>query len=236
MRLVVLFLFSFIGCGAAQAAIYEYYFETELTECVDFSYCSQDGPPPFWGDPEVPRTVSGSIVLDDRRVPGGSLAGATLSLFQDPLDELAWNGRYWYEAATQSYEVSGLGGLSTDTWQDRFDGWRKADFLVDYSGYPGNFLTWTVGPSELTLSFDDELNVVSWYGSSYDCGDVGCDSHFRGGLGYEDFYTREYGAVGRMSPTWTREFVGPSPVPLPAGAGLLAGALGLLTAVRRRVA
>ena len=191
---------------------------------------------------QVPRTASGLIVFDESRLPGGSLAGATLSFFQDPLDEWYWEGNRFYEPVIRSYEVSGSRGNFTGTWRQKdFGPWIWAPFLTDYSGYLDDFLTWTVGPSELTLSFDYGRNVVSWYGDSYHCGDSGCDPIFWGGQGHEDAVTVEYGAIGRMPGTWTRTRLDvtppPSPVPLPAAGMLLAGALaGLGLAAKRKQA
>ena len=87
-------------------------------------------------------------------------------------------------------------------------------------------LGWTVYRGFMTLSFDEDRNIVAWSGDNYNS-DVGLDPYIstNGPDGWLDYASAESG-------TWTRE-VGPSPVPLPAGVGLLAGALGLLGMARR---
>lgn len=241
MKIVTAAIVSILSCAAAHADVYEFHFETELTECLDTDICSSDA---FLDWQRVPRTASGLIVIDESRLPGGSLAGATLSFFQNPLDEWYWDGIQFYEPVIRSYEVSGPRGDFTGTWrQENFGPWVGAPFLTDYSGYLEGFLTWTVGPSELTLSFDYGRNVVSWYGDSYNYGDVGGDSMFwdgqRGSDWNADFFAYQYGAASRDPGTWTRTRLDvtppPSPVPVPAAGALLAGALaGLGLAAKRR--
>ena len=232
MKLVATAFVSTLGCAAANAAVYEYSYETELVECRTSSFCVD------WS----PMTRSGSLVIDEERLPGGSLAGVTLGFFQELEDVWMdgygdWSG-YYRETLFQSYEIAGSHGTYSGIWEEDVAGyWAGAPFLKSFGWLSEEFLGWTVYKSELILSFDHERNIVSWYGDNYNSDD-GQDPGISD-VGYAGFYDHDDGFYSRDQGSWTRTRLDvappPSPVPVPAAGAVLAGALaGLGLAAKRR--
>jgi hypothetical protein len=220
LRLVFAGLFSSLGCLAAEAAVFEFAYETALMSCFDTSCRGR-----------APITRAGTITFDESLLPGGTLAGTRVSFFQELDEETEDDFR---AIAFRRYEIAGPRGTFTGAWRESsFDDWDEAPFFT-FDGFLEEFLGFTVFESELTLSFDAETRVAEWFGFNFNS-DVNEDPQISDTrLGR--FFDTDDGFGSDAQGTWTRTRPGgppPAPVPLPAAGAMLAATLAGLGIARR---
>jgi hypothetical protein len=153
--------------------------------------------PPTWA------AFQGTMILDERKIPGGSLRDATISFsFAEPLP--------WDSCMIDPY----LHPVSCDS---EINGLVRFDIFTDLSNFGTDF----------SFTTDADRRIVSWSGDVLGGPPDGNTSSEIGDSVFVSDPPTAYAAPpGRRS--------GPTPIPLPGAAGLLAAALGLLGALRLR--
>ncbi len=196
-----------------------------------FDYVGQPGDVCVYYCSEFPFT--GSLTIDEARLPGGTLAGASLTIgynasdtFGDgsPFDGPA--GSYYYGIVSAAGSFSNLLLPAPAEWPFEFVATTDSPFeFVAFDGIVSEIVHGVYGRSSFEFVFDEHRGIVAWEGAS-----------LQGGSNDQITRTTEdFIADGSSAPpgTWHLTAMTPSPVPVPAPLLLLASALGVLFGGRR---
>ena len=245
MRTLVLAAALATASSAAGAAVYTYEYQGNPFTCRGL--LPGDSGYGCWIDPTTQPPWTATLTIDERRFPGGTLAGASFGFAHYPWSQDGTGNEPHHEFWTTSPNgssstvrqtplVNGKPVTVNDLGFLRLDGALALFMSPDSS--TGNFLT---------LVFDANRQISLSYGANGDGGSS--DQHHSPWFGdwahhgdYTRPCTREPGEKSKLDGicaepgSWTLVSVTPSAVPLPAGVLLLAGALGLLGLTRRSTA
>ncbi len=226
MTTFAIFLATAAATAASAATIRYDYQGNPMTECREYSVCSH---PAF----------SGSITIDESRLPGGSLSNASVTFrietgfMPTGVPDDPYVPANQLEVSVQRPEGA-FTALSYDPGEFFYNVSYPSDWafsgLVDFTGHIYWFLSTTVLYGYLTLEFDAQRNITGWRGGN----------HL--GAGYSDPFTNSTfgdtvsGAYTPIPGTWKMAWSDPplAPVPLPSAVSLSLAALGALFVVGRR--